>query len=62
MSQPLIIAEALRAAKRRQLAKSSSSTSTPSRLVTEASIVKLEVAPPVEERGGVAFDRLGSQA
>lgn len=51
MSQSLITAEALRAVKRRQLAKSSLSASTPSRAVTDASKVKLEVPPPSEGMG-----------
>lgn len=51
MTQPLITAKALRAAKCRQLAKSSSSTFIPSRVVVVASKVKLEVPPPAEGVG-----------
>ena len=51
MSQPLITAEALRAAKRRQLAKSGTSTSITSKVAAGASNVKLEADSPAE--GGI---------
>ena len=49
MSQPLITAENLRAAKRRKLAKAGSGSSSASRVVSEVPLVKLEADPPIEE-------------